>query len=72
LGSEQYASRVFYIDGEQKATAEHLIGMLNGRGYEVATKVLPADTFWRAEPNQQNYYARKGTCPFCVKRVMRF
>lgn len=71
IGS-QYRSAVFYADETQKQIAEKLIGMLKAKGYAVVTQVLPLQTFWPAEEYHQDYYARKGTQPYCHMRVKRF
>lgn len=68
----QYRSEVFYTTPQQKAIAEKLIGELETKGYDVATKVTPAGTFWMAEKYHQDYYDRKGTQPYCHARVKRF
>ncbi len=69
---EQYRSVVFYASEEQKRVAEKLISDLERRGYDVATRVLPANGFWRAEDYHQHYYEHKGTTPYCHARVRRF
>lgn len=69
---EQYRSAVFYLDDEQKAVAEKLIGILKDKGYDVATEVVPAATFWPAEGYHQNYYEKTGKTPYCHARVERF
>ena len=68
----QYRSAVFYVDDEQRAVATRLIGILRDKGYNVATEVTPATTFWPAEAYHQDYYERKGTAPYCHARVERF
>ena len=69
---QQYHSVVFYLDDEQKATTEKLIKILNGKGYQVATKLIKATTFWPAEEYHQKYYEKEGGTPYCHKRVKRF
>lgn len=69
---EQYRSEIFYTSEEQRLTAEKLIDKLVAKGYDVATRLTPADTFWKAEEYHQDYYNRKGTTPYCHKRVKRF
>jgi len=69
---EQYRSLVFYSDDNQKKTAEKLIEILKGKGYKVATKVLPAATFWEAEKYHQDYYAVTGKQPYCHIYKKRF
>ncbi|MBQ4279592.1 MAG: bifunctional methionine sulfoxide reductase B/A protein [Rikenellaceae bacterium] len=69
---DQYRSEVFYNSPEQKAAAEKLIARLKAKGYRVVTKVTPATAFWPAEPYHQDYYERKGSQPYCHRRVKRF
>ncbi len=61
----QYRSGIFYLDDEQKAVAEKLIGLLKNKGYDVVTEVTEATTFWEAEDYHQDYYDHKGTLPYC-------
>lgn len=68
----QYRSEVFYLNPEQKAVAEKLIGQLKAKGYDVVTKVTPATEFWPAETYHQDYYDRKGTEPYCHAYTKRF
>jgi len=69
---EQYRSAVFYLDDQQKATAEKLIKILRDKGYDVATQVLPAGTFWPAEDYHQQYYEKKHGIPYCHVYTKRF
>lgn len=69
---KQYRSAVFYQNEEQKLISEKLIKQLKDKGYKVATKVLPAKTFYEAESYHQDYYFRKGTQPYCHGYVKRF
>lgn len=68
----QYLSAVFYSTAKEKTTTETLIGLLRKRGYDVATQVRPAATFWPAEDDHQDYYQRTGKQPYCHVRVQRF
>ena len=68
----QYRSEIFYTNSLQKNSAEKLISILNGKGYQVATKVTPASTFWEAEEYHQDYYEHKGTQPYCHVYTKRF
>ncbi len=61
----QYRSEIFYTSEAQKATAEKLIALLEGKGYDVATKVTPAAPFYEGEDYHQDYYDNKGTTPYC-------
>lgn len=69
---EQYHSAVFYTDDEQKQTAEKLIGILRKKGYSIATKLIQAGTFWKAEEYHQDYYAKTGGAPYCHAYTKRF
>jgi len=69
---EQYRSAVFYRNDEQKETAEKLIKILEGKGYDIATEVSPANTFWEAEGYHQDYYQNRGGSPYCHTREKRF
>ena len=51
---------------------EWLKHQLKQKGYNVVTRVTPAGKFWTAEEYHQNYYARKGTEPYCHRRIKRF
>lgn len=53
-----YRSAIFYLDEEQKATAEALIAEMNASGIwpgPVVTEVVPASDFWNAEEEHQAY-----------------
>jgi len=62
---DQYRSAVFYTDDAQKVTAEKLIKILSGKGYDVVTTVTEADQFYSAEDYHQNYYENKNGSPYC-------
>jgi len=62
---DQYRSVVFYRDEGQKKSAEKLIGILSGKGYKVATRIVPAGKFWKAEEYHQEYYEKTGKKPYC-------
>lgn len=61
----QYLSAVFYTSGDEKSTAQELIGILKDKGYNIATKLIPAGKFWKAEDYHQDYYGKKGGRPYC-------
>lgn len=67
----QYQSAVFFYALEQKTTTTHLIEILQGLGYSVATKILPVSTFWPAEAYHQDYHHHNKQ-PYCHRRVKRF
>ncbi|RZT08763.1 peptide-methionine (S)-S-oxide reductase [Duganella sp. CF402] len=56
-----YRSAIFYLDEQQKATAEDTIADVNASGLwpgKVATELAPAGPFWEAEPEHQDYLER--------------
>ena len=64
----QYRSAVFYHSPEQKTVAETIKAALNRSGkYKnpVATQILPAEPFYRAEEYHQRYFEKNGgpACP---------
>ncbi len=69
---DQYRSAIFYLDDEQKQTAEKLIKILESKGYRVATKLVPAGEFWPAEEYHQDYYEKMGKEPYCHRYTKRF
>jgi peptide methionine sulfoxide reductase msrA/msrB len=64
----QYLSAIFYLNNEQKKIAETMIAELNNRGYEVATTLKQATTFYDAEDYHQDYYGKTGKQPYCHLR----
>jgi len=68
-----YRSAIFYTTDEQKLVAEDTIADVNASGLwpgKVVTEVVPAGTFWEAEPEHQDYLERipNGyTCHFIRK-----
>ncbi len=71
IGS-QYLSAVFVSNTEERKTIERLIHILEKKGLKIATKVLPKAPFYSAEVYHQDYYERKGSKPYCHRRVKRF
>jgi len=73
IGS-QYLSAIFYNDEKEKETAQKLIGILKEKGYNVATKLLPAKEhpFYRAEEYHQDYYDKHHKQPYCHTYTKRF
>jgi peptide-methionine (S)-S-oxide reductase len=56
-----YRSAIYYVDEQQKATAEDTIADVNASGLwpgKVATELAPAGPFWEAEPEHQDYLER--------------
>src|SRR5690606_16335063 len=68
----QYRSGIFYLNEEQKKTAEKLIGILEDKGYDVVTEVTKATEFFPAEDYHQDYYAKTGGTPYCHKYEKKF
>lgn len=69
---EQYQSAIFYIDEDQKRIAESLISILEEKGFNIATKLIPASEFWEAEDYHQDYYQNKRSQPYCHIYTRRF
>jgi len=67
IGAE-YRSAIFYVDEEQRQTAERLIAELKAKGLDVVTQVTPAGPFWPAEDYHQDFYLSKGSAPACHRR----
>jgi peptide methionine sulfoxide reductase msrA/msrB len=68
----QYESAVFYNNDEEKAVTEKLIGILESKGFETATKIIKASKFYLAEDYHQDYYDKKRTLPYCHGKTKRF
>ncbi len=68
----QYRSEIFYTTPAQQETALRVIDLLKQKGLAVVTQVTPAGKFWIAEAYHHKYYARKGTQPYCHRRIKRF
>ncbi|HEX6496069.1 MAG TPA: peptide-methionine (S)-S-oxide reductase MsrA, partial [Acidobacteriaceae bacterium] len=59
----QYRTVIFFHSPEQEATARETIARLEAsRRYAkpIATQVVPAGTFWRAEEYHQKYLEKRG------------
>lgn len=69
---EQYRSEIFYLDEQQKETAQKLIKILETKGYNMATKLTKASEFWNAENYHQDYYMKKKGTPYCHVYTRRF
>ncbi len=61
----QYRSEIFYVNDEQRITAERLIEVLEDMGNDVATRLTEAGEFYPAEEYHQDYYAKNGNSPYC-------
>ncbi len=60
---EQYRSAIFYITPEQEKTAQAVKDKLQQSGRfkkPIATNIVPAAPFWRAEEYHQKYFAKRG------------
>lgn len=68
----QYRSAIFYLSEEQKNIAEKLVAILKKKGLDVATQIVPARSFYKAEEYHQQYYDKTGKEPYCHRRVIRF
>lgn len=56
-----YRSAIFYTSDEQRRTAEDTIADVDASGLwpgKVVTELAPADAFWEAEPEHQDYLER--------------
>ncbi|AEC02432.1 bifunctional methionine sulfoxide reductase B/A protein [Parasphaerochaeta coccoides] len=69
---EQYESAVFYRNRHEYDIALEAIRELEEKGYDIATRLLPAAPFWEAEDYHQDYYERTGSRPYCHAHVKRF
>jgi len=71
IGS-QYLSAIFVNNTQERETIERLIKVLESKGFKIATKVMSKAPFYSAEAYHQDYYERKGSTPYCHRRVKRF
>jgi peptide-methionine (S)-S-oxide reductase len=65
---DQYRSVIFFHSPEQKKVAEEIKAALTAaKKYDepIATKIEPAQPFWKAEEYHQRYYEKKGGRPYC-------
>ncbi|QOY52127.1 bifunctional methionine sulfoxide reductase B/A protein [Candidatus Sulfurimonas baltica] len=69
---EQYLSAVFVNNENEKNTIRELISQLKQNGFDIATKILEKQEFYKAEEDHQNYYNKKGTKPYCHGYRKRF
>jgi peptide methionine sulfoxide reductase msrA/msrB len=59
---KQYRSAIFYNSDEQKMAAEKIVKELEGSGRfgkHIATEIVPASNFYRAEEYHQQYYEKR-------------
>lgn len=66
IGS-QYLSAIFYETQEEKDISLKLIGILESKGYKVATKLISSHNtpFFEAEAYHQDYYFVHNKIPYC-------
>jgi len=69
---EQYRSEIFYLDDQQKETAQKVIDILKSKGYKVATRLTKGSRFWKGEDYHQDYYQKKNGTPYCHIYTKRF
>jgi methionine-S-sulfoxide reductase len=58
----QYRSAIFYHNETQKTEAEQSKAMMNNSGVysrSIVTAIVPANTFWNAEEEHQQYLAKR-------------
>ena len=71
----QYLSVIFFQTDEEQQIADKLIRILEEKGYQIATQILPktdAIPFWEAEDYHQDYYKKKNSNPYCHFYQKRF
>jgi len=71
IGS-QYLSAVFVNDENERNTVKKLIALLDENGFDIATKILDKQAYYKADEGHQNYYNKKGTRPYCHGYKKRF
>jgi len=69
---DQYLSMVFYNNAAEKKIIQNLISILKNKGLDVVTELKEAKSFYPAEKEHQNYYAKKGGKPYCHAYIKRF
>ncbi|MFT0850118.1 peptide-methionine (S)-S-oxide reductase MsrA [Achromobacter sp. F4_2707] len=63
----QYASAVFYQNDDQKTVAQRVINAVQEQlGRPVVTQLHGPATFWTAEPEHHDYYARNPYQGYCM------
>ncbi|MDN5343007.1 MAG: peptide methionine sulfoxide reductase msrA/msrB [Oceanotoga sp.] len=65
---DQYKSFIFFVNEEQKKTAEKIVEELKDRNLEVATQIEKVKNFYSAEDYHQKYYEKTGKAPYCHSR----
>jgi peptide methionine sulfoxide reductase msrA/msrB len=69
---DQYRSEIFYLNDDQKATAERDLNILKSKGLKIATALTKASEFYPAETYHQDYYFNNGKLPYCHAYTKRF
>lgn len=69
---DQYRSEIFYLNDDQKNTAEKDLNILRDKGFRIATRITKASEFYPAETYHQDYYFKNGKTPYCHGYVKRF
>jgi len=69
---DQYRSEIFYLNDDQKKTAEENLIILKAKGIKIATKIAKASEFYPAEAYHQDYYFNNGKLPYCHTYTRRF
>ena len=64
----QYRSAIFFASAEQEATARQVMAEVTEQGLygaPIVTELAPAPTFYDAEPEHQDYFARNPWSGYC-------
>jgi peptide methionine sulfoxide reductase msrA/msrB len=69
---DQYRSEIFYLNDDQKNTAENDLNLLRAKGFKIATALAKASEFYPAEAYHQDYYLKNGKTPYCHAYTQRF
>ena len=69
---DQYRSEIFYLNDDQKKTAEINLNILKEKGIKIATGITKASEFYPAEAYHQDYYFNNGKLPYCHTYTRRF
>ena len=68
----QYLSAIFYSNRDEYDTVINLLTILESKGLDIATQIIPKAPFYAAEEYHQNYYDNKGSQPYCHAYTKRF
>ncbi|MGD0583522.1 MAG: bifunctional methionine sulfoxide reductase B/A protein [Bacteroidales bacterium] len=68
----QYRSEIFYMNDDQKESADKCLKILQDKGYKTTTAVTKAGEFYEAEDYHQDYYLKNGHTPYCHAYTKRF